>query len=321
MRHFASAALLLLATQAAAQLNPSAAENCSRRTVVVTVSDKEGPVMTLGRSNFLIESKSSALKIVAAAPRHRPPRAILLIDLSGSMRTEGQLVVIAALARGFVDAAPPQSPLALMTFADRVKERFDFSMPKDVLLQKLQAISQEPPSTPGGRTALLDTLTEASHMFGASQAGDVIFLISDGGDNVSHARMSTVKKLLLEQGVRLYSFITFDQIFPTEEVNICTEDLTNLSNNTGGRPMTFERLSRSGWDNSPDALARDSDMGRYMYVLAASSYDLELEMDGGIKSPIALKLKMVSSNGKELRNLQLLYPGEVMPCPNLGHQN
>jgi hypothetical protein len=58
-------------------------------------------------------------------------------------------------------------------------------------------------------------------------------------------------------------------------------------------------------DNSPDALARDSGMGKYMYVLAASSYDLKIEVDREIKSPIALKLRMVGSDGKELRNLQL----------------
>ncbi len=234
------------------------------------------------------------------------------------MRSEGQVEVIAALARGFVSAAPAQAPLALVTLADRVKERLDFSTPKEVLLQKLLAISQEPPSTPGGRTALMDALTEATAMFGTPQSGDVIFLISDGGDNVSHTRISSVKKLLLERGVRLFSFIPLNQIFPTEEVRIGPEALTDLTNNTGGRPMTFERLSRSGWDNSPDALARDSEMGNYMYVLAASSYDLKIEVGREIKSPIALKLKMVGSDGKEVRNLQLLYPRELMPCTQLG---
>ena len=248
--------------------------------------------MTLDQDNFLVGSKSSVLKIVGAEARHRAPRAILRIDLSGSMRTEGQLGGIAALARGFVDATPAQAPLAPVTFADRVKERLDFSPPKGVLRQRLLAISQEPPSTPGGRTALMDALTEATAMFGMPPSGDMIFLISDGGDNVSHTRVSSVKNLLLERGVRLYSFITFDQIFPTEEVRIGPEALPNLSNDTGGRPMTFERLSRGGWDNSPDALARDSEMGKYRYVLAASSYELKIEVDRGIKGPIALKLKM-----------------------------
>lgn len=230
------------------------------------------------------------------------------------MRSDGELGVIAALARGFVNAAPAQAPLALVTFSDRVKERLDFSAPKEVLQQKLLTISQEPPSTPGGRTALMDTLTEATAMFGTPQSGDMIFLISDGGDNLSHARFSSVKKLLLERGMRLFSFIPFNQEFPTEEVRIGPGALTDLTNDTGGRSMTFERLSRSGWDNSPDALARDNEMGKYMYVLAASSYDLKIELDREIKSPIALKLRMVGADGKELRNLQLLYPRELMPC-------
>jgi Mg-chelatase subunit ChlD len=271
-------------------------------------------VATLDQSNFHIESKSSTLKIVGAAARHRAPRALLLVDLSGSMRSDGELGVIAALARGFVNAAPAQAPLALVTFSDRVKERLDFSAPKEVLQQKLLTISQEPPSTPGGRTALMDTLTEATAMFGTPQSGDMIFLISDGGDNLSHARFSSVKKLLLERGMRLFSFIPFNQEFPTEEVRIGPGALTDLTNDTGGRSMTFERLSRSGWDNSPDALARDNEMGKYMYVLAASSYDLKIELDREIKSPIALKLRMVGADGKELRNLQLLYPRELMPC-------
>jgi len=310
-RHLTLASLVLFAS---AQTIPPTSPNCVRRTVVVTVSDKAGPVTTLSKSNFLLALKSRPLNVVTATVPRQPPRAILVIDLSGSMRSLGELEVVSSLARGFIDAAPSQAPLALLTFADRVKDRLDFSTPKEILVDKLKAISGEPETAQGGRTAVLDALIQASDMFGTPQLGDVIFLISDGGDNRSHAQASGVKRLLLERGVRVYSFIPFDKVFPTEEGENGVTTLVNLSQDTGGRPMPFERIARSGWDTSPKALALDGEMGKYMYVLAASRYHLEVEKDRAIEGHGTMKLRIVGADGKELRNVQALYPHELMAC-------
>ncbi|MGC2194196.1 MAG: vWA domain-containing protein [Terriglobales bacterium] len=323
-RHLGQGLLLaitvLFTRSLSAQTSSLPADNCSRRTVVVTVSDQNGPVMNLDKSNFLLESKSLTLNVVAARVRRPAPRAIVVLDLSGSMREPGKLPAISSLARGFLDAAPSRAPLALLTFADRVKDRLDFSGPREAIVHRLEEISREPDQTHGGMTALFDALNEAIPMFGVPQTGDVIFLISDGGDNRSHTHARKIRRLLLEHGIRLFSFIPFEMAFPMEDVELGLESLVSLSHIAGGRSMTLEELSRGGgWDNSPEALARDREMGKYMYVLAASSYELDVELDRVIqKSP--LKLKIVGPEGKELHNVQSLYPHELMPCLQLEHR-
>jgi Mg-chelatase subunit ChlD len=281
----------------------------------VTVSDKSGPVMNLNRGSFQLESKSLALRVITAAPRNRPPRAMLVVDISGSMRGLGKSEVVAALARGIIDAAPPNAPLALVTFNEQIRDRFDFSASKEILIQKLEAISREAVPSKGVRTALLDALTEAAEMFGVPQPADVVFLISDGGDNRSRTRASVLRRSLLERGLRVYSFAPSELMLPTEEERLGLEELLNLSRDTGGRPMPLENSSFSGhWNNFPKALALSAEMGRYTYVLAASTYELEIDMDRPIERPVTLKLKIIASDGKELRNLQPLYPHELMPC-------
>jgi uncharacterized protein with von Willebrand factor type A (vWA) domain len=158
-------------------------------------------MMNLNKSNFRLESKPPVTEVATVTRRLQPPRAMLLIDISDSMRTPGKLKVISSLARGFVDASSANSSLAFLTFSDSVKDRLGFPASKDVLLQKLEAISRESAGAKGGRTALLDVMSEAIRMFDRVRPGDVVFLVSDGGDNRSHTQMREVKRLLLERGL------------------------------------------------------------------------------------------------------------------------
>jgi VWA domain-containing protein len=299
-----------------AQTASQSGDGCLHRTLLVSVSDKSGPVMNLDKGNFLLGAKSLTVRSVKA--RRRPPRALILFDLSLSMTgSPGKLPLMVALARGFIDAVPPQASIALMTFKNRIKDQLDFSTPRDVIMEKLEELSRESQKERAGRTALFDALIEAVDLFGRPQPDDIIFLISDGGDNCNHARASTAKKRLLETGVRLYAFAPVEGFFPDEEVNIGPSSVAFLTQQTGGRSMTLTSISRAGdWDNSADGLARDREMGKYMYVLAASSYEVEIGLEHAIEKPYPLKLKLVSSDGKEMFNLHALYPREIMPCTN-----
>jgi len=301
--------------QTTAQSNP-----CEERTLVVSVTDKVGPVMNLNKSNFHLESKLP-IEVASATTHHPSPRALFVLDLSGSMRSPGKLKVIASLARGIIDASAPNALFAFVTFSDNVRDRLEFPAPKEILLQKLEAISREPPDANGGRTALFDTLIQAVGMFGKPQPGDAIFLISDGADNRSQARGHDVKKLLLERGVRLFSFVPFDVVFPAEEVKLGPAPLADLSYEAGGRSFSLERRSSvSRWDDSEQALTREYEMGKYMYVLAASSYYLEIVVKRVIEKPAALKLKIVDSNGEAMHDVKFLYPQELMSCPGSDHR-
>lgn len=270
--------------------------------------------MSLNKSNFRLESNLAGTEVGAVTRRRQALQAILLIDLSGSMRTPGKLKVVSSLARGFADASPENSPLALLTFSDRVKDRLGFPASKEVVLQKLEAISREPPGAKGGQTALFDAMGEAIQMFDRAQPGDVVFLISDGGDNYSHSQMREVKRLLLERGLRLFCFVPSEDSLRDEE-KASLDTLLNVARTSGGRSFTLENDPRMwGWDASKGSLGRDYEFGKYMYVLAASSYELEINMQHAIQKPVSLKLKIVGPGGEVMRNVQALYPQELIAC-------
>jgi hypothetical protein len=158
---------------------------------------------------------------------------------------------------------------------------------------------------------------EGMDMFGVRQLTDVIFLISDGGDNSSHTPASALKKRLLSRGPRLYSLMAVEKFNPREEGDLGVDGLVRLSRDTGGKSMTFESLSPDGaWDSSPRALTLDRDMGKYVYLLAASGYELEIDMSRVKGNSVALKLKIVANDGKDVRNLQTLYPPRLAVCAN-----
>ena len=69
-----------------------------------------------------------------------------------------------------------------------------------------------------------------------------------------------------------------------------------------------------GWDRSKQSLDRDYDCGKYMYRLAASSYELEVEIHQAIQRPVTLKLEIVGADGEITRNVQSLYPRELFAC-------
>ncbi|HST08861.1 MAG TPA: VWA domain-containing protein [Terriglobales bacterium] len=237
VRSIAVALLSTLALFVPLSASQTARASCERRTIIVTVSDKNGPVMNLNMASVRLDSKPPGVEVAAFTPRRQPVRALLLIDLSGSMRTPGKLKVVSELARGFVDASPANSPFSLLTFGNPLDDQLGFPASKEVILQKLQAIKREPPGTKGGYTALFDAMTKAIEMFGSAQPGDVVFLVSDGGDNRSRTRMRDVKRLLLERGIRLFCLVPFEGSLKDEEARMDPDSLDNVAQETGGRSL------------------------------------------------------------------------------------
>lgn len=307
--------LALFPTLSNAQVTAASSQGCEHRILVVTVTDQAGPVTNLDKANFLLESKPTVSEIRAVTQLRQAPRAMVVIDLSESMRTPGKLKIISSLARGFVDAYPANSSLAFLTFDHRVRDRLDFPASKEVLLQKIDAIGNESSEVKGGHTALFDALTEAVQMFDRVQPGDVIFLISDGADNRSHAHMRDVQNLFLERGLRLFCFISVEDNVPIMERRIGRDSLESVAQETGGRSFTLETDSRMwGWDRSKQSLERHHQYGQYMSLLAASGYKLELEVPLAIQKAAPLKLSILGSKGEVKHNMQSLYPRELLPC-------
>ena len=209
----------------------------------------------------------------------------------------------------------------MLTFGGQKTDRFDFSASKEVISRAVDEVASggPRPSEKGGQ--LFDSLADGIKMFGKSLPGDSIFLIS-GPDFQSQIDVRSVKKLLMERGVRVFLIGLF--YIPPNSVAMGRDEMLRLSRDTGG--VTVEPISLIGywtprasvqdghWDLTSKGLADAESLGRHMYAVFASGYQIEIETNQSTDVPIKLKLKLVANDGKRLANAQVAYPYELLPC-------
>lgn len=301
-----------------AQTPSHTSDSCMRRTIMVTATDSNGPLLDLKPDNFRVESKSQLWRVLRASRSNGVGRALLMIDTSGSMRGKEASRVLAALARGILDAAPPNASLALISFDTEVRIRAGFSTPRTVLVAEIVGIVRDVVSPKPLKTALYDSLKQVLDIFGPAQTGDTIFLISDGGDSRSTSIMPGLRKQLLERGLRLYSLIPQKppkELFVTEEERFGFQNLDELSRDVGGASISVT-TPQDRSTGSPETLNPISELARKLYLLFSSSYEVEIESEQVIKHPTKLKVQIVASDGKTWRGTKALYAHELMPCPS-----
>ncbi len=313
-------AVLFAAHFAIAQASPFSAVTCTYADIPVTVVDDQGNLdLSLNQTNFRAESKRMAWKVTAVRPRIQPPRAMLIVDTSESMREPQKAQVADALALGIIAGAKPESPLALVTFSAAVEDHLEFGAPKELLTRTVQGLKdRDSKRTPKhGRTALYDSIYAAVQSFGAAQPGDTIFLVTDGGDNASLKHSPELRRLLVEKQIRVFAALMLTQHslpIPEETEFKQVEELATYTG--GGVAWLSDRytLGRSSWDVSPKALAEAMDTGRSLYAMGAMRYEVQLQSNGPVRPPIKIKLLTVTSDGKAMPHRTALYPHVIAAC-------
>jgi hypothetical protein len=122
--------------------------------------------------------------------------------------------------------------VALVLFSDHIVDTLGFDRTPNEVLQKIAGLTSSQ-----DRTSLFDSLVYALDLFHASQPGDAIYLISDGGDNHSKHQEKDVERTLLARGIRLFSLILSNRYFMTKEEAGGGDDLEHLTEMTGGSTL------------------------------------------------------------------------------------
>lgn len=317
----------LLATLALAQ-DPS----CLHRQVPVNLVDPLGyPQRGIETAALHGDFRGKSIGIIRVTRDARPRRIIILLDTSGSMlETENSKWMLALQVAG--DAAaflPLDSEVALDTFAEKIDETVNFAQGREAIAKKIIALK------PGIKavhsklrtTALWDSLLEALDHLGRSQPGDVVYLISDGGDNTSKTKPQTVESAYVRTGVRLFSFVlisesTLGHRMPDEEGGVSTlQEFTRL---TGGNiiflPAGGKLRLRNFSLGKQDKAAIAHVLGG-VYMQMKEFYWLEMTLPQQVDKPRDWILKLTNSPDAGRKNLQLRYPPKLFPCSQLSPSN
>jgi tight adherence protein B len=122
----------------------------------------------------------TGLRVVPMSESTTPVGVVLVIDTSGSMRSNARLVQAKAAAKGFVERKLPNDQLAIVTFSNQARVAVNFTTDAGPLLAAIDGLQAT------GETALWDGVrTGAGLLTDRPDLLPYLVVLSDGADTVS----------------------------------------------------------------------------------------------------------------------------------------
>ena len=218
-----------LAVSVAAQ-EPTFHSSSSELVVLpVVVSIRHGTyVSDLPRERFAVFDNGVRVPIDFFSNQDTPVTIGLVIDASGSMAPKVGEVMAGAVS--FARLSNPDDELFAVQFNDEVRDlmpqrRFMPASDEAAFASTLGRLHTD------GRTALYDALIFAlARLEEGARPRKALVLISDGGDNASHATLDAVLERARRSNAAIYTIGLFDNVDPDRNPKV----LKQLAETTGG---------------------------------------------------------------------------------------
>ena len=168
--------------------------------------DRDGRAIPgLKQDDFSIYEDGVLQRISFFSPERSPFNLVLLIDLSGSMRDEIELIKETALH--FLDVISAQDSVAVITFTTDVTVVSHLTKDRDDLRESIEYML-----APAGGTAFYDALGYAlvEEFRKVKGQRNAVIAITDGEDNILQAKL--LEKLRPVRGAVAGSFLTFEEL-------------------------------------------------------------------------------------------------------------
>lgn len=191
---------------------------------VKAVLQYTGP-LTSGVTGLTVREEGrivSDATVVPVSESATPVGVVVVLDSSGSMRTDGRMEAAKQALTTFVAGRGPKEQIALVTFSDVPRVMHGFSADNG-------AATAAGPVLPSGETALWDAVKTAVGMFNdASGLQPNVLILSDGNDSVSKSTLDEARAAALAAHV------------PVSTIGLTGEGfdgsaLSSLAAATGGR--------------------------------------------------------------------------------------
>ena len=216
----------------------------------VRVTDAaNNPVRDVPREAFQVTEDGTPQKIELFMNEEVPLTYGLVIDCSGSMRSQLQQVVDAG--KKIIDTNKAEDETFLVRFisSDKIETLQELTSDKKLLLNGLDTLYVE-----GGQTAVIDAVyLSAEYLAKArSDANEVrrraLILVTDGEDRSSYYKKDELSRRLISTNTQIFT-IALTQEVPKNKVDRAFGLLAQLATDTGGRTY---------FANTPSDIARIS---------------------------------------------------------------
>ena len=304
--------LLLFATTLAHGESP---RSCNRVHAYVSVLTPHDQIVSgLSAANFSAELNGKPAQVESCLRDPLRHRIAILVDHSGSMgglrwhiAREAVLTLLSRL--------PSQIPVELISFDTDILRLvfFDTARPQAIETAK-QFFSGVPPKS---RTRLYDAIHAALATLQPFRPGDVLYLITDGSDNVSREDDGKVQKELLQSRTRVFLTLLTqpDWNYTNNDEDLGAKNLVQITQQTGGLSQTVaarELIEADLGQREKEALLQTT---FWMMQNMIEDYDLTLVSSQPLSGKAKLKLRATMPQGAD-EKLKVIAPSSIMTtCP------
>jgi hypothetical protein len=290
----------------------TAQPSCRMTVPVIALAQK--PIGTFTANDFLAKVRRNEVLIEAIGPPPPTRRFVFVLDRSGSMTHNPSLNAPIKLGlENALSTIKSTDAVAFVVFAGRDSQQTEFLKP-ELAEMKIPGMLAWKPEVKGGglRTPLWDNIHVAVQMLAPHKAGDVVVVISDGGDNSSKLDIFRVEDELKRVGITLLAMVTSSLLETPEGLLETPEDeqgrrsLAELAEATGGTAATL-------YQQRPDAEPIGIWQAHPNPVISQLAYQFSFDLDlPPIHKPEDWNLSVKSP---EMQNsIHLFYSRTLYPC-------
>ena len=168
------------------------------RIVPVNVVLPDGRIRTaLQADNFSASSHGAMVRVVSVTPAFTPGRVIIVLDASAGMIGSPSIwrLYLAATQYLLTDL-PDRTLVGLVVLSSTVNSVVPLTSDRQKIRDRLASL-ESGSGIRGARTALFDSVRTAADSFGVAEEGDVIYAVTDGGNNLSKSKLGDIEFDLL----------------------------------------------------------------------------------------------------------------------------
>jgi hypothetical protein len=296
-------------------------DSCQTRTVPVSIMSGDGSLLPdINDAAFKGSYGERSVHINSVTIDQRPRRIILLFDASGSFTYN--LDWAFNVAHDMVERIPPPNEIGLMVFAttatpvlppitDRTKIENEIES-----LRSTHAASKKQVHI---GTALRDAIRDAVKLLGSQKIGDVIFVITDGEDNISRTKPKELVQILVTAGIRLFAVELVDPQDllgrgRTVEPLDGPDSLYQIVKSTGGVAVVSNSLLELNGVDKHGKLPWGRTVLNSQYEQMLSFYRVDITLPEHVNEQRDWKLALTGSEKAAKNHFILAYPHTVVPC-------
>jgi hypothetical protein len=316
------AAMLVSASPLLAQTDA-----CLQRSVTVSVVDNQGEMVAgLTAKNFQASLRRQPIKILSVT-QGSAPRVVIVLDASTTMlgeKSEWEFSIDSA--KELSNALPRGTALGLIVFPSKVEQTLSLTSDHQAIAAELDNVKSSRRESLKGlrKTTLWDAMGQALSLLGAPEAGDAIYVISDGLDRASHTQMRNFQRSM--GGVRIFALVP-DPYPNAAPASGTSQELLQLAADSGGSALivsTEHSLERDEPVFSPvkpppyfDKVLTGSQIGvakEAQFRRIGSFYGMEIQLSGPLEKNSDWSVKSEVLSEASDRGLKVMYPKQLAPC-------